>query len=272
MAITKKFTPLKKPAQFVYAGEKHLEVWSLAKGKYKSTRVLENSNIFNMSNQDFANVKPGLPGGNVSVGLVLNSANFIFNVFEFEKIPLLEERQKDLVEWRVQKVFPEKIELYDHQFFQISKNKVLSVLFKKELLERVEKLFKDNGLELIFVGNSTLQILNYYWGSLLPTRSKAAPDFVVEVDGTLTTIVFQDKSVPYYFRKFRCDKDKDLQDEVDRTLNFVKTTYSKQPKTFSIIANHPQPGLELFKTNMLEAEIRQIGGKTQKPIFLPGIR
>ena len=150
MAITKIFTPLKKPAQFVYAGEKHLEVWSLAKGKYKSTKVLEDSNIFDMSSQDFANVKPGLPGGNVSVGLVLNSGNFIFNVFEFEKIPLLEERQKDLVEWRVQKVFPEKIELYDHQFFRISKNKVLSVLFKKELLERVEKLFKDNGLELIF--------------------------------------------------------------------------------------------------------------------------
>lgn len=272
MAITKNFTPFKKPVQFVYAGEKHLEVWSLAKGKYKSTTIIENASLFDMGTEDFSRLKSGLTGGNVNVGLVLNSGNFIFNIFEFEKIPLLDERRRDLIEWRLQKVFPEKIDLYDHQFYTISKSKVLSVLFKRELLDNIEKRFKDNGLELIFIGNSTIQIMNHLWGSKLPIARNVAPDFLLELDGTLTTIVFQYKSVPYYLRKFRCDKDSDLAAEVDRTLNFVKTTYSRQPSSFSIVSNRPKPQLELFKSKMMEVEIRDMSGKTQKPIFLPGIR
>ncbi len=272
MAITKHFTPLKKPVQYVYAGEKHLEVWSLAKGRYKSTVVIEDANIFTMTSEDFSRVKQGLTGGNVGVGLVLNSGNFIFNFFEFEKIPFGEERRRDLVEWRLQKVFPEKIDLYCHQYFKISKNKVLSVLIKRDFLNTIETLFKDNRLELIFIGNSTIQMLNHFWGSWLPAKRKMSPDFLMEVDGALTSIVFQDNGVPYYFRKFRCDKDSDLSEEVNRTLNFVKTTYSRQPSSYSLIANHPKPGFELFKNKMVEADIRLVGGKTQKPIFLPGIR
>ncbi len=271
MVITKIFTPLKKPEQFVYSGEEHLEVYSLVKGKCKSTAVLENTNIFKAGKEELARVKQGLTGGNSSVGLVLNSGNFIFNIFEFEKIPLLEERRRDLIEWRLQKVFPEKIDLYDHQYFMISKKKVMSVLFKREFLEKIEALFKGNGLELIFIGNSTMQLLNYFWGSWLPGNRNGEPDFLVELDDSLTTIVFQDKSVPYYLRKFRCDKDNDLSEEVARTLNFVKTTYSRQPSTYSLFATRPKPGLELLKEKLLDSNIRQIGGKIQKPLFLPGI-
>jgi len=262
---------LKKPDQYVYSGEGHLEVYSLVKGKYKSTAVLENTNIFKAGNEEIARVKQGLTGGNAGVGLVLNSGNFIFNIFEFEKIPLMEDRRKDLIEWRLQKVFPEKIDLYDHQYFKISQNKIMSVLLKRDLLEKIEALFKDNGLELIFIGNSTVQLLNHFWGSWLPGKRGDGPDFFVELDDSLTTIVFQDKSVPYYFRKFRSDKDGDLAEEVARTLNFVKTTYSRQPSTYSLLATRPKPGLEPLKEKLQEAKIRQIGGKIQKPLFLPGI-
>lgn len=270
MAITELFIYFKKPSQLIYAGDNYIDIFSVNKGTARRIGTLSDTSIFDMEAAQLEEIKRELAGN--QAGIVLNSANFIFNIFEFEKTPLWEERLRELIEWRVQKVFPENIELYRHHFFRLSRNRVLSVLVKKSVLQQIEDLFRENQLELIYFGNSTIEIMNHLWKNFRRFGRKKIPDFFIEIDQDLATIVFQDKLVPYYLRKFRTEQDSDLTEEILKTLNFVKTSYTKETFSYSIQAIHSKFELQPIREELTRHKIAELKGYGELPLYLPGIR
>ena len=53
----------------------------------------------------------------VDTGIILNSDPFIYNFFEFDKLPWSGKILRELVVLEAAKIFPENIAAYDHQFF-----------------------------------------------------------------------------------------------------------------------------------------------------------
>ncbi len=268
--MTELFIHFKNPSQVIYAGDNYLDIFKVGKGTAQKTGTLTDVSIFEMAVSELGEIRKELADS--QVGIVLNSENFVFNIFEFEKIPLWEERQRELIEWRVEKVFPENIDLYLHHYFKLSRNRVLSVLLKKDLLQKIEHIFRENQLELIYIGNSTIEIMNHLWKTSRRFGRKKSPDFLIEIDQDLSTIVFQDKFVPYYLRKFRSDQDSDMVEEIIKTLNFVKTSYAKDTLSYSLLAIHSKFDLQTIRDGLAEQEINEIKGNIDRPLYLPGIR
>jgi len=227
MVIDNFFIHYKKPAQYIYWGENYLDIYRVPDSDkvLKKVKTIDNVSLLELSAQEFGDIAVELP--DVNTGLMLNSGHFIFNIFEFEKIPLLDELKKDLVEWRLKKVFPENIAEYEHDFFKLNKNKVFSILFKKSLKEKIEDLFTENGITLVYMGNSTVEIVNH-----MARLKKSAPDFFIEIDKNLSMVVFANQGIPFYVRKFRSEQATDVVGEVVKTINFVENSYSMVPHTY----------------------------------------
>ncbi len=260
------FIHYKQPSQYIYAGEKYLDIYkSREKGKGKGlvkSRTLEDTSMFNLDADGFGHVAAELEGG--EVGLILNSGYFIFNLFDFEQLPLREATRKEIVEWRLKKVFPENLGDYDHQYFQIARNKILSVLFKREIKEKLEGLFSAHQLELTYMGNSTMNVLNRL------TRQRRYPEFLLEIDRNLSLIAFLDRGRPYYIRKFRAEREPDAVAEILKTVNYVKTSYSKTPRSYAIFAGHSDLDLHFIRDGLAKHEINQMQVKKGETAILPG--
>ncbi len=262
MDITRFFIHFRKPSQYIYGGEKYLEIYRCEKRADKRVTIFENASLLNLGSDDVDEIKRELQ--DVETGIILNSGQFIFNIFEFEKIPFREEVRKDLVEWRLQKVFPEDIDQYEHNYYKLARNRILSVLFKKSLKEKLEELFWENGVRLIYMGNSTMEIMNNI------RRLRPCPDFFIEIDKSLTMIVFLSGSNPFYIRKFRSSRNADIAAEVIKTVNFVKNSYSRVPRTYLLLVNSAEGGFDLIREQLTDAELNEVNPKNQKKLFLPG--
>ena len=70
-------------------------------------------------------------------------------------------------------------------FSSWTKKGCFSILVKKSLLEKIERLFAEKRIPLTYIGNSTLEILYRL------RRAKPAPDFFIESDDSSCTLVFQ---------------------------------------------------------------------------------
>ncbi len=255
------FIHYKRPEQYVFAGENYLDIYKYVNKSYQKTQSIENVSIFNPGSDLFKGVSSELAA--VDTGIILNSGYYIFNIFDFEKIPFRESLQQEIVEWRLRKVFPENIEEYDHQFFKVSKNKILSILFKKRLKEKIEEYFTTNGLNLIYMGNSTVNIINHV------VTQKNAPNFFIEIDRDLFIIVFQDHSIPFYIRKFRNDNETEVVGEIIKTINYVKNSYSQTPHTYSIVSNRSELNFNLIGDELSKLDIHPQNLKEREKLFLP---
>lgn len=261
MDITKYFINFHLASQYVYGGENYIDVYKRVEGAFKKTKTFENKSIYKLDNYDIDEIKREL--GNTDTGVVLNSTNFIFNIFEFDKIPFREEMRRDLLTWRLQKVFPEDIKLYDFDYFRIDRKKILSVLFKKELREKIETVFADNGMKLIYFGNSTIEIINNI------RKLKPSPDFFVEIDKNFSILIFLNDAIPYYIRKFRSSKEVDIAQEVLKTVNFVKSSYDYIPSTYSLISPSPGSSFDPVREQLAESNINELSAELKKNLFLP---
>ncbi len=263
MDITKYLIQYRRPSQYVYGGENYIEVYKHVDRVFKKTQVIENKSLTKLDNYQFDDLKRELSGGDT--GLVLNSASFIFNILEFDKIPFREELRKDLVNWRLQKVFPEDIAHYHHEFFKLDRNKVLSILFKKELSQQLEELFKSNGISLTYFGNSTVELINNV------RKLKPAPDFFVEIDRNLSIIVFLSNTNPFYIRKFRSDKEADTAAEIIKTINYVKNSYGFSPTSYSLLVNDTDFDFDTIHTQLQEVnlEVIKAAGPQNQKLLLP---
>jgi hypothetical protein len=261
MDITNYFINFCNAAQYVYGGENYIDIYKRVQGEFKKTKTFENKTIFNVDTYDIDEIKREL--ANVETGIVLNSANFIYNIFEFDKIPFREETRKDLVSWRLQKVFPEDIKLYDYDYFRIDKKRILSILFKKSLREKIEKVFNEYGVNLIYMGNSTIEIINNI------KNLKPSPDFFLEIDKELSIVVFRKNSIPFYIRKFRSRKESDIAQEIVKTVNFVKSSYDYVPATYSIISPSDGSSFDPVRELLAELNINELSAELKKNLFLP---
>ena len=255
------FIHYKRPGQYVFAGENYLDIYTYVNKSFQKTRTIENASIFNPGSDNFKGLFRELAA--VDTGIILNSGYYIFNIFDFEKIPFREGLQQEIVEWRLRKVFPENIDEYDHQFFKMSKKKILSILFKKSLKEKIEEYFTANGLNLIYMGNSTVNIINHV------VTQKTAPDFFIEIDRDLFIIVFQDHSMPFYIRKFRNDHENEVVGEIIKTTNYVKNSYSQVLHSYSIISNRPGLNFDLIGDELSKLDIHPHDLKEREKLFLP---
>ena len=267
MVIDNFFIHYKKPAQYVYWGENDLDIYKVPDSEKipRKIKSIENVSISDLNADGFRDIAVELQ--QIETGLVMTSGHFIFNIFEFEKIPIQEGLRKDLVEWRLQKVFPENINDYVHNFFKLDKTHILSILLKKSLKEKIEDLFAENSIDLIYIGNSTVEIMNH-----VALLKKTAPDFFIEIEKNLSMVVFLNQGRPYYIRKFRSDRAIDAAGEVSKTVNFVKNSYARVPRTYLAAMNHPHPEMDslTIKDELAKLEVRELDLKNREELFFLG--
>jgi hypothetical protein len=264
MVIDRFFIHYKPSTQYIYWGENGVDVYKRSdSGKnLKKSNTFANVSLTDITSDEFAAIARELQS--VDTGVVLNSSQFIFNIFEFEKIPFQEGLKRDLVEWRLKKVFPENIDDYAHDYFKLSKDRILSILFKKSLKEKIENLFAENGVQVIYMGNSTVEIMNHLTG-----KKSLAPDFFIEIDKGLSMAVFLDRGVPYYIRKFRSDRAAGIAGELVKTVNFVKNSYAKVPRRYSIAADPADVDLQVIKDELSIQALQPLNMENKVPMFLP---
>lgn len=264
------FMHFKRPRQFVFAGEKYLDVYKLVDKSFKKTRTVEDLSIVNIEAGDsegngFQDVVRELTAhGDVDTGVILNANPFIFNIFDFDRIPLREETRREIVEWRLRKVFPENIDEYDHQFFKLSRTRIFSVLLKKGLKQKIEELFFTNNISLTYMGNSTLNSMNNV------LNLKKSPDFLVEVDRNQFIVIFQNGSLPFYIRKFRGRNETEAAAEIVKTINYVKNSYAQVPHTYSVLSDRSDLDFDLVRYELMQQDVRPLDLKKKELLFLPG--
>jgi hypothetical protein len=256
------FIHYKQPEQFIFAGENYVDVYKLLNKSFQKTGSVEGISFINAAPDEFGAVVRELAP--VDTGVILNSGYYIFNILDFEKIPLRDSLRQEIVEWRLRKVFPEDIDEYDHQFFTLNRKKILSILFKKSLKEVIEERFASTDQTLTYTGNSTVNIMNHV------LKEKVSPDFFIEINGDLFVIVFQERSIPFYIRKFRSGNETEAGAEVVKTINYVKNSYSMTPRTYSVIAGRTDLSLDGVRAELSALDIRPLDLENKGMLFLPG--
>lgn len=216
--------PERLPRQIIYAGDRHCEIFTLANKRIIQCTRIAGITLSELDAGRWPEIGAQLQA--VDTGIILNSDPFIYNFFEFDKLPWSQKLLLELVAWKLQKIFPENIEAYDHQFFRLNKKRIFSVLIKKTLLEQIESLFREKRMPLIYIGNSTLEILNRL------VKLKRPPDFFLEIDDSSCSLVFQNKGLPFYIRKFKNGSRLDMAAEISKTVQFVKNNYGCDPRSY----------------------------------------
>ncbi len=223
MGLSEFFLPERLPRQVVFAGDHHAETVSLRDGRV-SGRSLTPGPALAMNNGGWTAIVESLRPE--ETGVIFNAAPFIYNFFEFDKLPWQHKALHDLVAWRLQKIFPEDIAAYDHRFFPLDRNRVLSILVPRALLENTERQFQARGIPLTYIGNSTMEILARI------RKAKLSPDFFLERDSDSCTMVFQSRRLPIYIRKFKSGSAADTVEEIGKTVAFVRNQYGIDPRHY----------------------------------------
>lgn len=227
MGLIDLLLPERLPGQIVYAGDRHCEIFTLANRRIVHRERIASAALAEPDSGSWPEIAARLQP--LDTGIILNSDPFIFNFFEFDKLPWSRKLLGELVDWKLQKIFPENIAAYDHRFFRLNKKRVFSILVKKTLLEHIESLFREKRIPLIYIGNSTLEVLQRLSGRRRP------PDFFVEMDDSSCCLVFQNRGVPIYIRKFKSGSQADMAAEISRTSQFVKNNYGCDPRVYFFI-------------------------------------
>jgi len=261
MDIAEFYLGLKRPLQYICAGESYIDVFRTVKGNLKKIKRIENLSILDLNTYDFLDIKGEL--SEVETGIILNSRNFIFNIFEFDKLPINAIRRRDIIEWRLGKIFPDNIDQYKHDYFRLNKKRVLSILFKKSFKDEIENLFENNNIRLIYIGNSTIEIFNNL------SKRKISSDFFIEIDDKLAVLLFQSNSIPFYIRKFEIEKSSDLIREILKTIHFVRENYSKELHSYSIVSDASDVDSSQIRGELSIENIKEINISNKNNLFLP---
>ena len=222
MGLSDFFLPRRLPRQFVFAADHHAETFLLRGGRITGRSAFSGSGLADGDGFTAALAALRLE----ETGVMFSASPFIFNFFEFDKLPWQHKALAELVAWRLQKIFPEDVAAYDHRFFRLDKKRILSILLRRSLLERVEAAFAEKKIPLTYIGSSTMEIL------VRAQRAQPAPDFFVERDGSGCTLVFQEQRRPVYLRKFRNISDADTVIEIGKTVAFVRNQYGITPRRY----------------------------------------
>ena len=244
MGLSDLFLPERLPRQVVYAADRHAEIVTLQNGRIAARRREEGMALAEGSPDAWEKVVARLRPE--ETGVVFSAAPFVYNFFEFDRLPWKTKALHELVTWRLQKIFPEDIAAYDHRFFQLDKKRVFSILAPLALTEAVERCFRAHGVPLIFIGNSTVEVLARL------QAAKPAPDFFIESDRDGCTMVFHNRRSPIYIRKFRSGSGADSVEEIGKTVTFVRNNYGVDPRRYWLV-DHQDEGASAAMEARLEA-------------------
>jgi hypothetical protein len=232
MGLNNFLLPERLPRQVIYSGDRHCDIVILAKGRVVQRQRVAAAPLSETDAGRWAEIAARLQP--LDTGVVLNAEPFIFNFFEFDKLPWSRQLLRELVDWKLKKIFPENTDAYDHRFFRLNRKRVFSILVKKALLEQMELAFREKGIPLILIGNSTLEILERAAGLRRP------PDFFAETDDASCCLVFQHRGLPVYVRKFKAGSVTETAAEIGKTAQFVKNNYGYDPRQYFIIGHQQE--------------------------------
>ncbi len=232
MGLSEFFLPERLPRQLIYAGDRYAEIVTLTKGRVGDRRRMEGADLVGEAGdgRGWAEVMAGLRPQ--ETGIVFNASAFIFNFFDFDKLPWQKKALGELVAWRLQKIFPGNIESYDHRFYRLDRRRILSILAPRALAETAKARFREKCVPLTFIGSTTLTLLSRM------VTAKPAPDFFIESDGAACTMLFQNRRAPIYIRKFRGSLPADTVEEVVKTVAFVRGQYGIEPRRYWLVDHH----------------------------------
>lgn len=229
MDLIEKYLPHELPGRYVYISH---ALFRMIKGTNQGS--LEYKDLF-VQDSD-----PGDPrsesGGALSAffngracGVLFDPVHFIYNLFEFDHIPFSIKKQRELIEWKLQKVFPEEIGNYIHHFFKISGKTVFSILIKKKTVQRVESFFQNLGKTVTYIGSPTLEIMRRI------SHGKNGADFFIEISPTVFVLCFQKDRRLFYIRKSKYSSPEMIIEEIQKTCQFISNQFNWKPVSFSWI-------------------------------------
>jgi hypothetical protein len=250
MGLSAFFLPERLPRQLIYAGDRHAEIVRLQNKKIIARTRVEGAALAENPDAAWAGIAAGL--GPEDAGIVFNASPFIYNFFEFDKLPWKKKALQELVTWRLQKIFPENIEAYDHRFFQLDGKRVLSILVKKAFLEKSERWFAEQRISLTYIGNSTMEIL------ARSQREKSPPDFFIESDQASCTLVFLERRSPIYIRKFKSGSIADTVAEITKTVTFVRNNYNIVPRLYWLIEHQNEATAAAMEEQLAGADFSRL--------------
>jgi hypothetical protein len=227
MGLIDRFLPERLPRQWLFAGDRHAEVVTVSQGRISGRRRLEGVALADGGERDWDGALAGLQPE--ESGLIFGASPFIFNFFEFDRLPWQRKALRELVAWRLQKIFPGDLSAYDHRFYRLDRRRILSVLAPRALLAGAEARFRQARAPLTFIGSSTLTLLARM------QQARPAPDFLIESDGAGVTMLFQQRRLPLYIRKFRGSSAADAIAEAGKTAAFVRGQYGADPRRYWLI-------------------------------------
>jgi len=262
MDLSELLLPQRLPRQVVFAGDRHAEIIVLReRGGISRVRV-EGASLAEGGERDWAEVLAKLQPG--ATGVVFSASPFIYNFFEFDKLPWQRKALRELVAWRLQKIFPENIASYDHRFFRLDAKRVLSILVRRSLAEKAEQALRESGLPLIYLGNSTMEILARL------QRAKIRPDFFIESDRDSCTMVFLDRRSPVYIRKFKSSSPADAVEEIARTVTFVRDQYGAAARHYCLIDHQDEASAAAMEENLAAADLARLNDGLGPAPYIPG--
>lgn len=264
MGVSRFFLPERLPRQVIYAGDRHAEVFVLQNKRIASRRRVPGASLAEISAESWAEIADRLQAQDT--GIIFNAAPFIYNFFEFDKLPWQKKALRELVNWRLQKVFPENIDAYHHRFFQLDKKRVLSILVKRSLPEKIGQLFLEKRIPLTYIGNSTIEVL----GRL--RQAKPAPDFFIESDAASCTLVFQNKRSPIYIRKFKSGSITDTAEEIGKTVHFVSNNYGIEPRHYWLIDQRDESADAAMQEKLAAGNFSRLNITPGGAPFIPGCK
>ncbi len=207
MVLTEHIIGYKMPERILLSGKTFLELYRKEKGK----ATIQNRWDGGVVNRD---VLQSLfrSTGTGDTGVVLSGDKFIYNILEFDKLPVRFNQKKEMVEWRLSKVFPGDPGEYDHQIVTLDRKSVLSVLLPAVIRQNTESSFQEADLKEIYIGNSFLEMCNMF--------SRSAPNSMMIELGDGYCVVGFGKPLTYV-RKFNSPDLNSVIGELDRTAKHI---------------------------------------------------
>jgi len=261
MGLSEFFLPERLPRQVVFAADRHAETLSLRDGR-ASGRTLTPGTALAGNDGDWTAIVESLRPE--ETGVVFNAVPFIYNFFEFDKLPWQRKALHELVAWRLQKIFPEDITAYDHRFFPLDRNRVLSILVQRSLLERVEAAFRERRIPLTYIGNSTMEIL------ARARKARLSPDFFLERDSDSCTMLFLSRRLPLYIRKFKSGSAADTVEEIGKTVAFVRNQYGSEPRRYWLHDHQGEEAAAAVEAALPVGEYARLGAGLGAAPHIPG--
>jgi hypothetical protein len=211
MDLVKWFFPDQIPEQMLYLGEEGSLLLSKSRdGRWREINRLPHGLIDLSAMTSLPGFKKG------PLGLSINPNPFVFNLFNFDApLPIHPRKRNELIEWRLQRVFPDAPADMMKPFLIFRRRTVLSTLISRETVRACEGHFASLGYRVTYVGCSSVAAIRK------TAALSKAPLMILEQEGQLLMVTVVQGGVPLFVRKIRFTQAQELLTTFRKTLAFV---------------------------------------------------